>query len=79
MKYHYYWNEKPPINKFCLFVARMPIFKPGEEVKIRIRFVVGMANETSLISINGGTIDPYEFDRWISFDELDEILMEYRN
>ena len=79
MKYHNFWKEKPPIAVYCLFVARMPLIKPGGDSKIRLRFAAGMYDGSSIIDIRGGVNELAEFDLWITFDELDEILMEYGN
>jgi hypothetical protein len=77
MKYHNFWKEKPPLGVYCMFAARMPLIKPGGASKVRIRFAAGMYNGSSLIDPRGCIIDPYEFDQWITFKELDEILMDY--
>ncbi len=77
MKYHNFWKEKPPVGVYCLFAARRPVIMIGGDSKIKIKFSAGMYNGSSIIDILGFEIDYVIFDLWITFDELDEILMEY--
>lgn len=79
MKYHHYWKEKPPELKKCLFAAYHPMISP-DGVKCRIRFIFGVYKNGKIIDLcTSCTVDQYEFDRWITLEELDDILMEYRD
>lgn len=78
MKYHNYWIEKPPEDIFCLFVSQMPLIKgDGKTTNVRIRFGLGKFLNGKLYDwIGRKCLDPYEYNHWISLEELDDVLME---